>query len=179
MEFSVGIQGRAEALASVFETSFAASEGAEEGRVLYKLAMDLMETTRSEDLYVFSMADDGALIGSIMFSRIRYDMDPRKVFILSPVAVVPKRQREGIGQALLKFGLEALRTEGVDIALTYGNPHYYAKVGFRQITADDAAPPFPLGQPHGWLGQSLTGEPFSPLKGPSKCVPGFDDPAHW
>jgi len=179
MEFVTGAEGREADLIAVFEAAFTASEGAEEGGVIAKLVSDLLTTTPPDDIHVFATEDDSEPVAGILFTRIRFDGDPRTVFLLSPVAVAPHRQRQGLGQALIRFGLAALGEAGADAALTYGDPDYYSQVGFRQITASDAAPPFPLGQPHGWLGQALTGEPFSPLEGASKCVPAINDPAYW
>ena len=56
---------------------------------------------------------------------------------------------------------------------------YYARVGFHPIRVEDAAPPQPLSQPEGWLGQSLTDAPLLPLVGPSRCAPALNDPAYW
>jgi len=179
MEFVTGAAGREADLIAVFEASFAASEGAEEGRVIAELVGELLTTTPPDDLHVFATEDRGELVAGILFTRIRFDGDPRTVFLLSPVAVAPDRQRQGLGQAVINFGIATLRKAGADAALTYGDPDYYSQVGFRQITAAEASPPFPLSQPHGWLGQALQNEDFIPLKGIAKCVPAFDDPAHW
>ena len=114
-----------------------------------------------------------------MVSRLRYPEDPRTVFIVSPVAVATGHQRRGIGQALLRHGLAELARAGVDVAVTYGDPAYYGQVGFKGVTADDAAPPHPLSQPVGWIARSLTDQPLGRLKGPSQTVPALDTPAYW
>jgi len=178
-EHIVGFGSDPEAFIKVFQASFADSEGEDEGRVIETLCRDLLDTTPSDDIYTFTALEDEAIVGGIMFTRITYSEDDKTIFLLSPVAVRTDRQRRGIGEALLHYGLEHLRSKSVDVALTYGNPKYYSRVGFRQITPDTAQPPFAASQPHGWLGQSLTDEPLSALRGPSKCVPAFDDPAHW
>jgi len=79
----------------------------------------------------------------------------------------------------LTFGLDQLRAAGADIAVTYGNPDYYRRVGFAPVTVEHVPPPLPLTLPHGWLAQSLTGEALSPLPGPSRCAAALDDPAYW
>ncbi|MEM9739749.1 MAG: N-acetyltransferase [Pseudomonadota bacterium] len=179
MDFAVGIQDKPGDLIALFERSFANSEGEEEGRVIGALVQNLISTTPPKDLFVYSASEAGTFIGVIVFTRIRFSEDERTVFMLSPVAVAPDRQGEGIGQALLNFGLDGLRALGVDIALTYGAPAYYAKVGFQQITDADAYPPFPLSRPEGWLGQSLGEALLEPLQGKSRCAPAFDDPKYW
>jgi predicted N-acetyltransferase YhbS len=93
--------------------------------------------------------------------------------------VATDRQRQGIGQRLLRHGLASLRNAGVDIVMTYGDPRYYAKVGFRPISETDARAPFALKHPEGWLAQSLTDRAMTPLKGPSRCVEALNDPLFW
>ncbi|MXU65068.1 GNAT family N-acetyltransferase [Oceanomicrobium pacificus] len=168
-----------DALAALFQDSFAASEGADEGALIAGLVRSICETTPAEDLRSCVTDDGGRLIAAALFTRLRYDADPRRVYLMSPVAVTPERQRQGVGTAMLRHALDGLRSDGVDIAITYGDPAYYGRVGFRQITTDQAAPPFPLQQPHGWLGQDLAGDGFKPVAGPSQCVPAFNNPAIW
>jgi GNAT superfamily N-acetyltransferase len=117
--------------------------------------------------------------GAILFSRLIYTGDTRSVFVLGPVAVATHRQNQGIGQRLISHGIAVLRQEGVELAVTYGDPSFYRRVGFKAISQDDVPAPFPLQHPEGWLGQSLNNAPMTPLKGPSRCVPAFNDPAFW
>jgi predicted N-acetyltransferase YhbS len=93
--------------------------------------------------------------------------------------VATAHQGRRIGQRLIGYGLDALRQEGVDIAVTYGDPDYYGRVGFAPVAVADVPAPHPLGQPEGWIAQSLTEAPLTPLRGPARCVPAFDDPALW
>ena len=125
------------------------------------------------------MLVEGELAGAIMFTRMWYGEDNRTVFLLSPVAVKTSFQGRGLGQKLLNHGLECLRSAGVDMVLSYGNPDYYGKVGFQSLTQDMASPPHKLNHPHGWIGQSLQQEKFVPLRGPGQCVEAFEDPAYW
>ena len=179
MEFSADSTDRAEKIVALFESTFGASEGTEEGRLIGTLVKNLLETTKREDRAVFTAREGDVLAGAIIFSRLAYDEDARDVFLLAPVAVETGRQGQGIGQALIRHGLAAMRDRGADVAITYGDPAYYGKVGFRPIGEDMAPPPQPLQQPEGWLAQSLTGRPLDPLKGRARCVPAFDDPAYW
>jgi putative acetyltransferase len=139
----------------------------------------LLAGTAPEDIFVFTAEEDGAIIGGIVFSQLTYEQDGRTVFVLAPVAVATRRQGQGIGQKLLAYGLRELRRAGVDIAMTYGDPNYYAKVGFTPVSEADAAAPYELNHPEGWLGQSLTESPMTPLKGPSRCVAALNDPVYW
>jgi len=179
MLLSSNHEGCEHQIKALFLHTFTASEGADEGMVIGNLVQNLLEKTAPPDLHVFQATEDDALIGCIIFSRLRFDQDLRTAFLLSPVAVSAKRQREGIGQKLLRHGLAALREKGVDVAVTYGDPKYYSRVGFQQMTTKFAEPPFALSAPEGWLGQSLKGQDFAPLKGRSPCVTALSDPHYW
>lgn len=179
MEFLTGHQGREAAIVDLFTRTFTASEGAEEGALIGRLVADLLGGTAPGDLFVFTAEEDGGIIAGVVFSRLAYAGDERTVFVLAPVAVAPDRQRQGVGQQLLHHGLAALRGAGVDIVMTYGDPKYYSKVGFRPIPEADAPAPFPLRQPEGWLAQSLTGQAVASLGGPSRCVAALADPVFW
>ena len=179
MEISSGFDERQSDISGLFRETFSASEGAEEGEVIGKLSADLIASTAPDDIFVFFALDAERCIGAIIFSRLRYSDDPRSVFVLGPVAVAPDQQGTGVGQVLLRHGLDALRVEGVEVAVTYGDPNYYAKVGFAPISETEIAAPFALQYPEGWLGQSLTGTKYLPIKGTCRCVAAFDDPAYW
>lgn len=179
MDLSAGCDGREHQIVDLFTTTFTASEGAEEGALIGTLVKSLLSGTPEDDLFVFTAEDAGALVGAVIFSRLRYDQDDRTVFLLSPLAVAPDRQRQGIGQKLVTHGLDALRTAGIDIVVTYGDPAYYGRVGFAPITEDFAPAPLALSQPEGWLGQALTDGAPEPLKGSSTCVAALNNPAVW
>lgn len=175
-------KGCAAAIADLVAESFAVSEGAEEGRLVGDLARRLMAETPPADLRVVSAWEDegeGRALGAVFFSRLTYDQDPRAVFVLGPAAVAPDRQRRGIGQALIAHGIDALRAAGVDVLLTYGDPAYYGRAGFRPIDQAQAAAPFPLRHPEGWQGRGVRGAAWRPLAGPCRCVAALADPVFW
>jgi len=179
MEVSTEYEAHAAAIGALFTSTFTASEGADEGALIGQLASRLMAETPARDVRVFTAWDRGDLVGAILFSRLIYTGDRRTVFVLGPVAVATDRQNQGIGQRLISHGIAMLRKEGVKIAVTYGDPGFYRRVGFKAISQDDFPAPFPLQHPEGWLGQSLNDAPLTPLKGPAHCVPAFNDPAFW
>lgn len=179
MEFQDRSEGSEEQIVNLFASTFTASEGAEEGALIGNLAGNLLRTTPKEDIYAFTALNDGETIGAAIFSRLAYADDPRSVFILSPMAVATDRQGKGVGQALLKHALSVLSDAGVAVAITYGDPAFYGKVGFLPLDEATAAPPLPLSLPMGWIGQSLTDEPLYPLRGACTCVDALNDPAIW
>jgi hypothetical protein len=82
-------------------------------------------------------------------------------------------------RALFAAGIELFHQALVAVAITYGDPAFYGKVGFLPLDEDTAASPLPLSFPAGWIGQSLTNEPLHPLKGDSICITALNEPAIW
>jgi predicted N-acetyltransferase YhbS len=179
VEIATEGRGQAAGIAALFAAAFTASAGAEEGALIGDLARRMLADTPEADLRIFTAREGGALLGAILFSRLAYAGEPRVVFILSPVAVAPGRQGEGIGSALIAYGLDMLRQEGVDIAVTYGDPAFYGRLGFAPADVAQVPAPFDLQQPEGWQALSLTGAPVAPLAGRPACVPALADPVYW
>jgi putative acetyltransferase len=179
VKMTPGFVGREQALIDLFATTFTTSEGPDEGALIGGLVRDLLAETPKEDIRVFCAEDEADVVGAAIFTRLTYPGDPHVVFLLSPMAVAPGRQRQGVGRALLSRALEALRSDGVQIAITYGDPRYYERVGFLPITEDQARAPRPLSLPHGWIGQSLTEETMPVLQGPSTCVAALNRGDVW
>lgn len=179
MEFSAENGAGTNGVAQFFADVFAASDGADEGRIIGGLVRNLLTTTPARDRFVFSCRDGGPLAGCIVFSRLVYDRDARTVFMLGPVAVATERQRQGIGQALLRHGLKEIGRSAVDVVVTYGDPRYYSRVGFLPVSQDVMPAPQPLSHPEGWLAQSLIGLPLTPLSGQPRCAEAFNDPSLW
>jgi putative acetyltransferase len=75
----------------------------------------------------------GDVVGHILFTRSLLDAAPRlvDVLVLSPVSVNPAFQRHGIGSALIRHGLEAVRQRGDEpLVFLEGDPRYYSRLGF-------------------------------------------------
>ncbi|WP_027135405.1 GNAT family N-acetyltransferase [Geminicoccus roseus] len=179
MNITPGLVGREQALIDLVTTTFTAAEGPDEGELVGSLVRDLLANTPMEDIRGFCAEEEGDVIGAALFTRLTYPADPHVVFLLSPMAVASHRQRQGVGQALLTSALHALRSEGVQVAITYGDPDFYRGVGFAPITEEQARPPLPLSFPHGWIGQSLAGEAMPDLQGPSTCVGALNRSEVW
>ncbi len=163
---------------ALFSRVFSASEGEEEGKSTAGLVANLINNTSPADLIGCVARDQRKILGSIFFSRFIVP-SAQSAFLLSPVAVDTGAQGSGIGQRLIIFGLDHLRSREVDLVFTYGDPAFYAKTGFGQIGEDEVTAPFPLSQPVGWLAQSLTGSPIRAMRGSSKCVEALSDPSYW
>ncbi|MCA2211813.1 GNAT family N-acetyltransferase [Jidongwangia harbinensis] len=94
----------------------------------------LVGALRADDPAALSVvaADGGRVVGHVLFTRSLLDA-PRRlvdVQVLSPLAVLPDRQRRGVGAALVRHGLELLEARGVPLVFLEGDPGYYGRLGF-------------------------------------------------
>lgn len=106
---------------------------------------DVIDRLRSANALTLSLVAivDGELVGHICFSPAELEDGSCPWFALGPVSVVPERQRQGIGTALIESGLAQVRKlNGLGCILT-GNPKYYEKFGF-QLAPDHAPPNEPV-----------------------------------
>ena len=179
MSYTNAYTNRMDEIVSLFTRTFTDSEGQTEGELIGKLVRDLILTTPKDEIFVFSALNLNEIIGSIIFTRLTYPRDSRTVFLLSPVAVATNMHKKGVGQSLIKLGLNNLRDSGIDIVLTYGDINFYSKVGFSAITEEQAKAPMPLQYPDGWLGQTISKSEFEPIVGECKAVSAFDNPDLW
>jgi len=157
---------------------FSDEEGQPEGELIGNLSKEIMTSTDTHDLYGFVAMENKKIIGSIFFTRLTFQ-NGINAFLLSPVAIHTSHQRKGIGQKLISFGINHLKKNKVSMVFTYGDPSFYSKVGFNQITEKTAKAPFKLSQPEGWLAQSLVGNEIKPIAGNSSCVVAFNKPEIW
>ena len=178
MKFSLFSESKSQKIIDLFRNVFSASEGEAEGQVIADYVSSLIATSKPQDLIGCIAEENKNIVGCIFFSR--FTVPSSKVaFILSPVAISTDVQGTGIGQKLINYGLEHLRSLNVNLAFTYGDPTYYSKTGFEPISEDVVKAPCPLSQPIGWLVQSLDGSEIQAMVGPTQCVEALNDPSLW
>ena len=102
------------------------------GRVVAALVEGLRgELTEDNGLSLVAVEGD-EVVGHVFFTRALLDAPPRlvDVQVLSPVAVLPDRQRRGIGSTLITQGLTVLSERHVPLVFLAGPPEYYSRLGF-------------------------------------------------
>ena len=94
---------------------------------------DLVEALRGSGVSLVSLVAeaDGDIIGHILFSPVSLnDHANLNLMGLGPMAVVPGRQRKGVGSALVRQGLVGCRGFGARAVVVVGHPEYYPRFGF-------------------------------------------------
>ena len=86
-----------------------------------------------------------SLVGHVIFTTCGVAGGNDKVALLGPLAVAPAWQRQGIGSAIVRAGLQRLENVGVTHVYVLGDPAYYGRLGF--LAETHVAPPCPLPDP--------------------------------
>jgi putative acetyltransferase len=100
-----------------------------------RIARELHES----DVYVpelsFVAVADGNVVGHVMNTWSGVEGSSVRLLQLSPLGVLPARQGEGFGSALVRASIKGARLAGEPALLVEGNPKYYGRFGF--VRADE------------------------------------------
>lgn len=122
--------------------------------------------------------DESALIGHGVFTTCSMTGGSDAVALLGPLAVATAWQKRGIGDALVRTGLDRLRSADFDQVFVLGDPAYYGRFGFE--VERSVAPPFPLPEEWREAWQSLTLRSTVPRLRATLSVPQtWNDPTLW
>jgi putative acetyltransferase len=86
---------------------------------------------------------DGQVKGHIAFSPATIAGQSCAWYGMGPLSVLPEYQRQGIGSALVRAGLERLRALGAQGCALVGPPEYYQRFGFKNdpLLIHEGVPP--------------------------------------
>lgn len=110
----------------------------------------LVDTLRNEGAHVLSLVavDRDQVVGHILFSPVLIETEagPLDALGLGPMAVLPERQRAGIGSILVTTGLRQCTALDYPAVVVLGHPEYYPRFGFVRadrfgITCEFPSPP--------------------------------------
>ena len=114
----------ADAVETLLDRAFGTDRHA---RTAYKVRGE----SRAISALSFAAHGAGALVGSIQCWPVRFVADDghaMSLVMVGPVAVLPERQRDGIGRQLVDTALAAATRERLDGALMLiGDPEYYGR----------------------------------------------------
>jgi putative acetyltransferase len=94
---------------------------------------DLVDALRLQAAPLISLVavDEANIVGHILFSPARFATEPELILMgLAPMAVMPSKQRQGVGSTLVREGLERCRRLNAAAVVVLGHPSYYPRFGF-------------------------------------------------
>jgi putative acetyltransferase len=92
---------------------------------------NIVDALRSNVAVLLSLVAtlNSEVVGHIMYSPITVGEVTGAA--LGPMAVLPGRQRQGIGSKLIKTGNRKLKDAGYPFIIVLGHPNYYPRFGFQ------------------------------------------------
>jgi putative acetyltransferase len=113
---------------------------------------DLVDALRASAAWLPGLGlvaeEDGVVVGHVLLTRasIRTVAGDVGLLALAPLAVAPARQRRGIGDALVRAGLEIARARGERAVVLIGHPSYYPRFGFEPAASRGLTSVFAQGE---------------------------------
>lgn len=88
--------------------------------------------------------EGGRIVGHILFSDLPIVTQATTLhaLALAPLAVLPERQRQGIGSRLVREGLRTCAEAGHRVVIVLGHADYYPRFGFSAQLAEQLKAPF-------------------------------------
>jgi putative acetyltransferase len=142
------------------------------------LEADLAERLQKSCAESLSLvAVDEIVVGHILFTPVTVESQVRPVFGmgLAPMAVLPERQRQGLGSELVRHGIALLRERGVPFVVVVGHPEYYPRFGFEPASAHGLRSQWDGMPDEAFMVLVLDGEAMAGVAGVARYRPEFDD----
>jgi len=120
--------------------------------------------------------DRGVLVGHLLASEgdlVSAAGPARRIWMVGPVAVVPDRQRQGIGGALLRAAIALAAERDQPVLCLLGHAAYYPRFGFEPARGIGIEPPRPWPDAN-WLALRLPAWDPS-IRGLASYPPAFPD----
>jgi putative acetyltransferase len=117
----------------------------------------LVDALRAEGAHVPGLClvalSGDELVGHIVLSRARLGSGP-EALALAPLAVLPDRQRLGVGSLLVRESLASAAATAYPLVVVLGHPRYYPRLGFEPAAPLGVRAPFDV-PPEAWMAYRL------------------------
>lgn len=119
---------------------------------------------------------ENKVVGHILFTKISIMDEDRSQdsLALAPMAVSPGMQRKGIGQQLVRYGLNKARELGYKSVVVLGHTEYYPRFGFVPTSKWGIKPPFNV-PANVFMAKELIDGGLSDIKGTVKYAREFEE----
>ncbi len=119
-------------IASIADVTIAAFKGLEISQHTEQFIVEALRAAGALSLSLVA-EQDGNIIGHIAFSPLTISDGSDNWYGLGPVSVLPEKQRQGVGKALIRAGLAELKQRGAQGCCLVGHPDYYRQFGFENV----------------------------------------------
>lgn len=146
------------------------------------LVSDLLNDPSARPILSLLAVQDEQSIGHILFSKVQLDSTPSiSAAILAPLAVIPSKQKQGVGQQLVFSGLQILTDAGVELVFVLGYPTYYSRFGFQTATILGFVPPYPIADKNidAWMVKALKPNVINKVRGKVVCADALNKTEYW
>ena len=113
----------------------------------------LVDALRAEGAHVPELClvavDGDEVIAHVVFSRALL-ASGHEVLALAPMAVLPERQRSGVGSRLVEASLRHAAETGYPLVVVLGHPAYYPRFGFEPAAGYGVRAPWEV-PPEAWM----------------------------
>ena len=164
----------AEGIRSVHLQAFDNSEA----QLVSELAVKLLEENPPVRIISLVAMEDHKIAAHIAFSPVSLESNEHFGYILAPLAVSPRFQKNKMGSSLVNYGLDIISNKGSFMVFVYGDPQFYSRFGFSVELAKEFIPPYRLKFPEGWQALKLN-TTVRPEGGKITCVGSLNDPDLW
>lgn len=100
------------------------------------------------ELSLVTVDDAGQVIAHVVCSRAWVGVARRPVLGLGPIGVLPERQGDGLGSALVRASIRVAEEHREPLIALLGSPVYYGRFGFVRSTEHGIDPPDPAWAEH-------------------------------
>jgi putative acetyltransferase len=111
-----------------------------------KLVEDIRHSVNFNPQLSMVAVQDELVVGHLLFSPLVIETKTKEIpaLVLSPLAVHPKYQKQGIGSKLVRHGLILCKNAGYKAVIVIGYPSYYPRFGFLPASTKGIKAPFPV-----------------------------------
>ncbi len=161
------------------DAALAVERAAFGGEAEAELVRNLLADPSAEPLLSLLAWDGNEPVGHILFTAAK--LGNATATILAPLAVIPGRQKQGIGGKLIRQGLNMLAEQGVDLVFVLGHIEYYPRHGFEPAGRLGFHAPYPIPEKvaDAWMVQALRDGVIGHVTGTVHCAKAMDKKEYW
>jgi putative acetyltransferase len=133
---------------------------------------EIVDKLRADGDLVISLVatDDDAIVGHVALSKAH--VEEHDALGLGPIGVIPDRQDQGIGAALMEAAITQARDTDYTLIALLGHPAYYPRFGFQPAEAAYGITSAYDAPPEAWMALALPA--YSPqVRGRFRYAPAF------